>query len=78
MAVWGGLAVAGPIEREHELARIDDFVTKLAGGDGRILAVEGQAGIGKTDLVRAARERAAASGLRVLTARASELERDLP
>jgi DNA-binding CsgD family transcriptional regulator len=40
--------------------------------------LEGPAGIGKTSLLAAARERARGAGLRVLAARASELERGHP
>jgi DNA-binding CsgD family transcriptional regulator len=67
----------GPLEREEELSRIDALVGDLARGQGRVLTLEGPAGIGKTTLVRAARERAEELGLTVLGARASELERDL-
>jgi DNA-binding CsgD family transcriptional regulator len=67
----------GPLERDAELARIDNLIDDLAGGQGRVLTLEGPAGIGKTTLVRVARERAEKHGLMVLGARASELERDL-
>ena len=40
--------------------------------------VEGAAGIGKTSLLAAVRERAVGEGIRVLAARGSELERDFP
>ncbi len=64
------------VERQEELAlfyRIgDESLT-----DGRFLAVLGEAGIGKTALLGAARSIAGSLGLTVLGARASELEKDL-
>jgi DNA-binding CsgD family transcriptional regulator/tetratricopeptide (TPR) repeat protein len=66
------------LEREAELAELDAALEAASRGAGGLVVVEGPAGIGKTRLVRAARERAARSGLRVLAARGSELERDYP
>ena len=43
-----------------------------------MVVVEGAAGIGKSRLVAELRRRAEADGIRVLTARAGELERDFP
>jgi hypothetical protein len=63
-------------ERAAELEAIDRAVQDARAGRGVLLAVEGPAGIGKTSLLAAARERAARSGSRVLSARGSELERD--
>jgi DNA-binding CsgD family transcriptional regulator/RecA/RadA recombinase len=65
-------------ERRLELEALDDALRAVAAGDGRVLAIEGPAGIGKTTLIAAARERAAAAGMTVLSARGSELERDFP
>ncbi len=42
------------------------------------MLIEGEAGIGKTRLLDAARERAAAAGARVLYATADEIEADVP
>jgi class 3 adenylate cyclase/DNA-binding CsgD family transcriptional regulator len=61
------------LEREAELAALDALVAAVPAG-GRLLAIEGPAGIGKTRLLSEARGRAQASGMRVLAARGSELE----
>jgi DNA-binding CsgD family transcriptional regulator len=66
------------LEREAELAELEDAVEAACSGTGRLVVVEGPAGIGKTRLVRAAREAAARAGMRVLAARGSELELDFP
>ncbi|HEY1276916.1 MAG TPA: AAA family ATPase [Thermoleophilaceae bacterium] len=65
------------VERESELATLDELLAGAAGGDGRLLLIEGPAGIGKSQLLAEARERAAGS-MGVLVARASELEREFP
>ena len=57
-------------EREHELAAVEDLLDRR----GRMLLLEGRAGIGKTSLVEVARSRAAELGHEVLRARGSELE----
>ncbi len=64
------------VEREHELAAIDAALEAAAAGEGRILIVEGHAGIGKSGLLAAARERAGPSGLTVLSGLGSDLERE--
>ena len=64
------------LERDAVLARIDDRVRYAIAGDGSLLVLEGPAGIGKTRLVTAAGRRGRELGLQMLTARASELERD--
>jgi DNA-binding CsgD family transcriptional regulator len=63
-------------ERSVELGEVESAVLSARAGHGSLVAVEGPAGIGKTSLLAAARELALASGLRVLSARGSELERD--
>jgi DNA-binding CsgD family transcriptional regulator len=69
-----GAVPGGLIERESELARIDELLAATRTGDGGLLLFDGLAGIGKTALLRAAGERARLAGTRVLTARCSELE----
>ncbi len=64
------------LEREAELERLAALLDDAVAGRGAAVAVVGPAGIGKTTLVAAAREAAAARGLRVLFARGGELERD--
>ncbi|HEU4658448.1 MAG TPA: AAA family ATPase, partial [Capillimicrobium sp.] len=68
----------GLLEREAELAAISNAVAAAAEGRGSLLAIEGQAGIGKSRLLAAARALAADRGLDVAAARGSELERSLP
>lgn len=65
-------------ERERELAELDAMVAEAAAGGGRLAVVEAAAGLGKTRLLLAARDRGRAAGMRVLAARATELERDFP
>jgi DNA-binding CsgD family transcriptional regulator len=62
--------------RGRELARIDALIDAARGGHGGALVVRGEAGIGKSALLAAARERA--SGLRVLSACGAETEAHLP
>jgi DNA-binding CsgD family transcriptional regulator/tetratricopeptide (TPR) repeat protein len=62
------------LEREPELDRIDALLAEARRGAGGALMLDGPAGIGKTALVRACRERAARDGMTVLHARAGELE----
>ena len=67
------------LEREHELAALEALIDDAAAGhQARIAVVEGRAGIGKSRLLAAARERAAEGGLRTLSARGTELERAFP
>ena len=63
------------LEREAELAALDALLAAARTG-GKLLAIEGPAGIGKTRLLAETRERAQASGMLVLAARGSELEHD--
>ena len=66
------------VGRDRELAEIELALTAAGSGAGALVLVEGPAGIGKTTLLRAARDRAADRGMTVLHARATELERDYP
>ena len=66
------------LEREHELASLDALIAAAAERHARVALVEGRAGIGKSRLIAAARERAAARGTRTLSARGTELEREFP
>ena len=69
---------AGLIERERELGLIADVLGAASRGDGALVLVEGEAGIGKSALLAAAGERAAAAGLAVLAARGQDAEREFP
>jgi class 3 adenylate cyclase/DNA-binding CsgD family transcriptional regulator len=62
------------LERVEELAAVDAAIAGAESGAGKLVVIEGPAGIGKTSLLAEGRRRAAASGLTVLYARASELE----
>jgi predicted ATPase len=66
------------LQREAELGRIEAAIDAARSGASRILVIEGPAGIGKTRLLLSASRAAVATGVRVLSARASELERDYP
>lgn len=66
------------LERDGELGRLDGFIAETVSGEGRVVLVEGPAGIGKTRLVLEARRRGTDAGLQVFSARGSELERDFP
>ncbi|MEV4314358.1 AAA family ATPase [Actinocrispum sp. NPDC049592] len=61
------------IGRERDLARIGEVLT-----GSRALVVRGEPGIGKTVLLDEAVRQAREQGIRVLTARGSEAERELP
>ena len=63
------------VERDAELSVLAAAAEQAAAGEGRLVVVEGPAGIGKTRLLRAVRADAAAAGkVRVLAARGTELE----
>src|SRR5512132_729761 len=64
------------LEREAEIATIQELVAAVGGGAGRLLVIEGAAGMGKTRLLGVASAAAWATGLEVLAARAGELEQE--
>ena len=66
------------LERDAEFERAVNAVEVAREGGGRVIAVVGPAGIGKTELLSAIAELAGERGLTVLRARAAELERELP
>ncbi|MCV2491623.1 AAA family ATPase [Geodermatophilus sp. YIM 151500] len=73
-------AAAGPPpdylhDRERELAAVRSALDDLLAGQPRLLLVEGPPGIGKTRLLAEARRLAADRGVRVLSARGSQLEK---
>ncbi|HVL94677.1 MAG TPA: AAA family ATPase [Solirubrobacteraceae bacterium] len=63
------------LERDAEIAEIRRLATDSTAGQGRIVLVEGPAGIGKTALLQTARDAGEAAGALVAAARASELDR---
>jgi class 3 adenylate cyclase/tetratricopeptide (TPR) repeat protein len=64
------------LEREAEIAALGAAVEAAAAGAGRLVAIEGRAGMGKTRLVAEARALAAEAGFEVLVARSAELEQE--
>src|SRR6266536_3487591 len=82
--IWGPTegsrvsAASDLLEREGELAQLGALVGAAREGAGRLVLVEGGAGIGKTRLLAAAREQGAGAGMEVLHARGGELEREFP
>ena len=64
------------MERDLELELIALSLERAGRGQGNVVLVEGPAGIGKSALLAAACEAAAALGHRVLRARGAELEQE--
>ncbi len=69
---------SGLVGRAGELGAIDAAIADAVAGSAPVLALVGEAGIGKSALLAATRERAAGAGLTVLEGRAAEHERDVP
>lgn len=63
------------LDREDDLAALDDVLHQAVTGTGRVLLIEGPPGIGKTVLLDELRRRARTLHIDVLIARAGELER---
>ena len=66
------------VGRDDELAQLELALDALDGGSSACLAVEGEAGIGKTRLLAELRRRAEDRGCLVLSGSAAEFERELP
>src|SRR2546423_11471923 len=66
------------LEREAERDALVAGLADARDGTGALVVLEGAGGIGKTRLLREAREIGERMGLRVLAARATELEADYP
>lgn len=66
------------LEREDELAAIDELLDAARAGAGGVMTIEGEAGAGKTTLLAAAGRQAAEREMLVLRARGGEYERDFP
>ena len=66
------------LEREHEVEHVRGALRAVGQRAGVALIVEGAAGMGKSRLLEVARVRASELGLRVLGARATELEQGFP
>ena len=68
------LATGELLEREAELAVIGGLVQAALAGSGRLLVVDGAAGVGKTRLLEEASRAAGAAGMDVVRARGVALE----
>jgi DNA-binding CsgD family transcriptional regulator/tetratricopeptide (TPR) repeat protein len=66
------------VGRDSELAMLGRFVTEVAGGQGGSVLVEGEPGIGKSSLVRAALTKAADVGCEIFWGAGDELGQALP
>src|SRR5215510_14358513 len=66
----------GLLEREDVMSRAEAALERAQSGHGSLLVIEGRAGMGKTAVLAAVRETAAARGLRVLRGRGAQLERE--
>jgi DNA-binding CsgD family transcriptional regulator len=64
------------LDRDAELAALGDAIQAAATGNGRVVVVDGPAGIGKTELLRATRDLALGAGMTVLAGRGRELEHE--
>src|SRR4051794_1832865 len=71
-------ATAPLLERERELEQLDRLAEEACSGLGRLVLVEGPPGIGKTRLLGGVRVHAREREMVVLSARASELDREFP
>jgi len=71
--------LAGPlVGRDSETAMLVRFITEVAGGQGSSVLIEGEPGIGKSALVRAALAKAADVGCQVFWGAGDELGQALP
>ena len=68
----------GVVGRDEELAYLDAMAARAGEGPAEIVVVDGEAGIGKTALLRAWSGRRAAAGETVLTASCGQLDAAMP
>ena len=66
------------LERESELAALDQTLASAAGGDGGIAFIEAPTGVGKSRLIEEVAPLGEARGMQVLDARGRHLESELP
>jgi AAA ATPase domain len=75
------VAVAGTkpllLERDAELTRLSVLLEQARAGSGSVVAINGPAGIGKTEVLAAVHRLAGDRGFRSLRARGRELEADM-
>ena len=72
------MSVPELIGRRSELAVLTDALADATAGTGRLVLVEGDAGVGKTRLVQEFADRAARDGATVLSGGCPQLEADIP
>jgi DNA-binding CsgD family transcriptional regulator len=75
---YGWSVRAGLLDREAELRALARQVAAVRAGAGRVIVVDGPAGIGKTSLLAAVAGDAGKDGVAVLRARGGALEQDAP
>jgi DNA-binding SARP family transcriptional activator/Tfp pilus assembly protein PilF len=73
-----GRDAAGLVGRDDELAYLDAMAARASAGSAEIVVVDGEAGIGKTALLRAWSGRRAAAGETVLIASCGQLDAAMP
>ena len=66
------------IGRDREIALLEDQLVEAIAGRGRAVLVSGEAGLGKSALIRRFVERARARGARILTGECTEIEARRP
>ncbi len=71
-------ALSGLVGRDDELACLETIAVRARGGSAEVAVVDGEAGIGKTTLLRAWADQRAAAGDTVLMASCGPLDRSLP
>ena len=71
-------AAPGLVGRDDELAYLEAIATRARAGSAEVAVVDGEAGIGKTTLLRAWADRRVAAGDTVLMASCGPLDRSLP
>lgn len=74
---WGSVVTPALLEREYECETLARALAAAADGAGSILALEGEAGMGKTSLLAHAARCSTDRGMRVLDACGTKLERNL-
>ena len=71
-------ALPGLVGRDDELACLETIAARARGGSAEVAVVDGEAGMGKTTLLRAWADQRAAAGDTVLMAPCGPLDRSLP
>ena len=66
----------GLVERDAEVERLERAIAAAVVGKGSTIALEGEAGVGKTSLLDHARGCAGAAEMGVLSVRGGEIERE--